>query len=235
MWPQDPGFATALAGGVTSMQILPGSANLIGGRGVTLKNVAATTYQAMKFPDAPCGLKMACGENPKRVYGEKGGPSTRMGNVAGYRAAFIDAQRSLPQESWDAYEEAAARQWRRRRDAATWPTGHPGRRACSGDITVHIHCYRADEMATMIDLRRSSASRSAAFHHGVEAYKIADLLAAEDICGALWADWWGFKTGGLRRHPGKHRPGRPPGGTAAPSCIRTPAKASSASTRKPRR
>src|SRR3546814_10120316 len=53
--------------------------------------VPATTYQGMKFPDAPWGLKMACGENPKRVYGEKGGPSTRMGNVAGYRAAFIDA------------------------------------------------------------------------------------------------------------------------------------------------
>ena len=67
VWPQDPGFNTALAGGVTSMQILPGSANLIGGRGVTLKNVAATTYQAMKFPGAPWGLKMACGENPKRV------------------------------------------------------------------------------------------------------------------------------------------------------------------------
>src|SRR3546814_15422101 len=49
------------------------------------------SYQGMKFPGAPWGLKMACGENPKRVYGEKGGPSTRMGNVAGYRAAFIDA------------------------------------------------------------------------------------------------------------------------------------------------
>ncbi|WP_204329078.1 hypothetical protein, partial [Proteus mirabilis] len=60
---------------------------------MTLKNVPAVTYQAMKFPGAPWGLKMACGENPKRVYGEgKGGtPATRMGNVAGYRAAFIDA------------------------------------------------------------------------------------------------------------------------------------------------
>ena len=56
IWPQDPGFATALAGGVTSMQVLPGSANLIGGRGVTIRNVHATTYQAMKFPGAPHGL-----------------------------------------------------------------------------------------------------------------------------------------------------------------------------------
>ena len=84
LWPQDPGFAAALEGGVTTLQILPGSANLIGGRGVTLRNVPATTVQAMKFPGAPQGLKMACGENPKRVYGGKGrAPSTRMGNVAG--------------------------------------------------------------------------------------------------------------------------------------------------------
>ena len=67
VWPQDPGFESAIHGGVTSLQILPGSANLIGGRGVTLKNVPATTYQSMKFPGAPQGLKMACGENPKRV------------------------------------------------------------------------------------------------------------------------------------------------------------------------
>src|SRR5690606_29359652 len=86
-----PGFDAARAGGITTLQILPGSANLVGGRGVTLKNVPATTYQGMKFPGAPWGMKMACGENPKRVYGGKGGPSTRMGNVAGYRAAFIDA------------------------------------------------------------------------------------------------------------------------------------------------
>ena len=72
VWPQDPGFQTALEGGITSLQILPGSANLIGGRAVTLKNVPATNYQAMKFPDAPQGLKMACGENPKRVYGGLG-------------------------------------------------------------------------------------------------------------------------------------------------------------------
>src|SRR5690606_22090317 len=91
VWPQDPGLDAARAGGITSLQILPGSANLIGGRGVTLKNVPARTYQGMKFPGAPWGLKMACGENPKRVYGQKGGPATRMGNVAGYRAAFIKA------------------------------------------------------------------------------------------------------------------------------------------------
>ena len=73
VWPQDPGFSRALAnGGVTTLQVLPGSANLFGGRSVTLKNVPARTAQGMKFPGAPYGLKMACGENPKRVYGSKG-------------------------------------------------------------------------------------------------------------------------------------------------------------------
>ena len=100
--PQDPGFEAALEGGVTTLQILPGSANLIGGRSVVVKNVQAVTYQAMKFPGAAYGLKMACGENPKRVYGAKNqAPSTRMGNVAGYRQAFADAQDY--QQQWDKY------------------------------------------------------------------------------------------------------------------------------------
>jgi len=108
IWPQDPGFDTALRGGITSLQILPGSANLIGGRGVTIKNVPATTYQAMKFPGAPQGLKMACGENPKRVYGDDGKfPSTLMGNVAGYRQAFADAQDYM--EDWKEYDAELAK------------------------------------------------------------------------------------------------------------------------------
>ena len=94
LWPQDPGFNTARAGGVTTLQILPGSANLFGGRSVTVRNVPSITMQGMKFPGAPYGVKMACGENPSRVYGSRNqSPATGMGNVAGYRAAFIAAQR----------------------------------------------------------------------------------------------------------------------------------------------
>jgi hypothetical protein len=88
VWPQDPQFPRSLAGGVTTLQVLPGSANLIGGRSVVLKVVPGRTVQEMKFPGAKYGLKMACGENPKRVYASRG-PSTRMGNVAGYRKAWI--------------------------------------------------------------------------------------------------------------------------------------------------
>jgi imidazolonepropionase-like amidohydrolase len=188
VWPQDPGFLTALAGGVTSLQVLPGSANLIGGRGVTLKNVPATTYQGMKFPGAPWGLKMACGENPKRVYGQKGGPSTRMANVAGYRAAFIDAAEYMKKRQ-KKNDDGGDKEDGGKRDLKLDTLAG----AINGDIRVHIHCYRADEMATMLDLAREFGFKIAAFHHGVEAYKLADRLAAEEVCGALWADWWGFK------------------------------------------
>ena len=187
VWPQDPQFGLALEGGVTSLQILPGSANLFGGRGVTLKNVPSRTVMGMKFPDAPHGLKMACGENPKRVYGtRKSAPSTRMGNVAGYRAEWIKALEY--KAKWDAYD----------------PTGDipaPARDlkletlvgVLDGDILVHNHCYRADEMATMIEIAKEFGYKIGTFHHAVESYKIADLLAQEGICSAMWADWWGFK------------------------------------------
>ncbi|MBT6351779.1 MAG: amidohydrolase [Halieaceae bacterium] len=206
IWPQDPGFTRALAGGVTTMQILPGSANLFGGRGVTLKNVPSISYQAMKFPNAPHGLKMACGENPKRVYGNRNqAPSTRMGNVAAYRNAWIKAQRYV--DDWDRYERAIAEAAAKKDDSSTSMasallTTTPPKRdleletlagALRGEILVHMHCYRADEMLTILDMAQEFGYRVGTFHHGVEAYKIADQLAAEGVCGALWADWWGFK------------------------------------------
>ncbi len=186
VWPQDPGFSRALAnGGVTTLQILPGSANLFGGRSVVLKNVPARTMQGMKFPGAPYGLKMACGENPKRVYGSKGGPSTRMGNIATTRATWLKA--IAYKRKWDKYE----------RDGGDMPERDLSmdtlRGVLAGKILVHNHCYRADEMANMIDLSHEMGYKITAFHHAVEAYKIADLLAKEGICAAMWADWWGFK------------------------------------------
>jgi imidazolonepropionase-like amidohydrolase len=185
VWPQDPQFPRNLAGGVTTLQVLPGSANLIGGRSVVLKVVPARTVQGMKFPGAKYGLKMACGENPKRVYANRG-PSTRMGNVAGYRAAWI-----------------AAEEYRRKWDK--WNADHKGdppsrdlgnetlAEVLRGNILVHNHCYRADEIAHMIDFAHEFCYKIRAFHHGVEAYKIADLLAKEGIGAAIWADWGAFK------------------------------------------
>ena len=186
VWPQDPGFVAALAGGVTSLQILPGSANLFGGRGITLKNVPGRSVMDMKFPGAPYGLKMACGENPKRVYGNKSrSPSTRMGNVAGYRSAWIEAldYKKKVEAASDGKGEAPKRDLKLETLAGV----------LDGEILVHNHCYRADEMAVMFEIAREFDYRITAFHHGVEAYKIADLLRENDTCAAIWADWYGFK------------------------------------------
>lgn len=183
--PQDPGFSRAIAGGVTALQILPGSANLFGGRSVVLKPIVAPTIQEMKFPNAPYGLKMACGENPKRVYGDRGGPATRMGNVEGFRNAWIAAQDY--KATWDDYAENGGEEPYRDLQLETLAG------VLAGDIRIHNHCYTAEEMAVMIDLSKEFGYQITAFHHGVEAYKIADLLAENNIAGALWADWWGFK------------------------------------------
>ncbi len=186
VWPHDPGFVTALGGGVTSLQLLPGSANLFGGRGVTLKNLPGRDVQSMKFPGAPHGLKMACGENPKRVYGGKGtAPSTRMGNVAAYRSAWIEAAayRDKLRKAGDGDGEAPTRDLKLETLVGV----------LDGEILVHNHCYRGDEMSIMLDLAEEFGYKISAFHHAVEAYKVADLLAEHDTCAAVWADWWGFK------------------------------------------
>ncbi|MET6758720.1 amidohydrolase [Pseudoalteromonas sp. NCIMB_1079] len=191
VWPQDPGFNRAREGGITSLQILPGSANLFGGRGVTLKNVPAHTMQGMKFPEAPYGLKMACGENPKRVYGRQGVlPSTRMGNMAGYRMAWAEAAEY--KRAWDKYDADYAAGLNP--EAPVRDIKHDTLRGVlEGEVRIHNHCYKAEEMAMMIDLSKEFGYHAGTFHHGVEAYKIADLLAENGSCAALWPDWWGFK------------------------------------------
>jgi imidazolonepropionase-like amidohydrolase len=141
-------------------------------------------------------MKMACGENPKRVYGEKEqAPSTRMGNFAGYRAQWIEAHRYI--QDWEEFEEDKDG----RKSGKNEDTTEPKRdlrletlaAVLKGEILVHMHCYRADEMMTVLDMADEFGYRVSAFHHGVEAYKIADELAKNGVCGALWADWWGFK------------------------------------------
>lgn len=188
-WPQDPGLRRAAAGGITSMLILPGSANLIGGRGFPVKLHFGRTSDDVRFPGAKDALKMACGENPKRVYGKgrKTAPSTRMGNVAGYRQAFAAARDYAAK--WD--------EWRRK--GGTGPS--PSRElrletlagVLKGEILVQNHCYRADEMETMLDVAREFGFHIRAFHHAIESYKVRDILAREGVGVAVWADWWGGK------------------------------------------
>lgn len=204
-WPQDPQIERAREGGVTTMQILPGSANLVGGRSVVVKTYPdARTVDEARFPGAPDGLKIACGENPKRVHGEKGGPVTRMGNLARMRAALQQAVEY--RRAWKRYRDKLER-WNSRPvgggegDADADPPDPPARdfaletlvKVIDGDILVHNHCYRADEMSLMMELGESFGFRIRSFHHAVEAYKIADQLAEHGAAASVWADWWGFK------------------------------------------
>ena len=193
VWPMDPGFQRAVAGGITTLHVLPGSANLFGGRGVTLHPIlGARTVQEMKFPGAPHSLKMACGENPQRVYGHRNQfPSTGMGDVAGYRMAYAEAQQY--NRRWQEYEEELANG----DEDATPPDRDLEMETLAGvlngDILVEWHCYRSDEMVNAMEVAREFGFHVSGFHHAVEAYKIADILARENVCAMMWADWWAFK------------------------------------------
>ena len=176
-WPQDPAIERALAGGVTTIHVLPGSANLIGGQGVTLRLVRGLSARAMRFPDAPATMKMACGENPMRVYGSKGqAPQTRMAEVAMLRQALENARAYKPEEG-------------KARDLANDALAS----VLSGDTLIQNHCYRADEMLLRLDVFKEFGIAPRAFHHAVEAYKIRDPLRAAGVGAVVWADWWGIK------------------------------------------
>jgi imidazolonepropionase-like amidohydrolase len=199
IWPQDPGFERALQGGVTALHIMPGSANVIGGRTISLQMHSGVSARAMAFPGAPVGLKMACGENPKRVYGGKGRlPSTRMGTMSVFRSIFLKAQRAkteydnyaIAYNTWvDQGENAAKRPKAPKRDLAMETLVGVLR----GQVLVHIHCYRADEMVQLLELAQANAFNVRTFHHAVEAYKIREVLGRMGTAVATWADWWGFK------------------------------------------
>jgi imidazolonepropionase-like amidohydrolase len=206
-WPQDPGLRRLIMGGVTTIQVLPGSTNLVGGRSFVAKLHPATSARAMRFPGARQGLKMACGENPKYVYGRDKGqsPGTRMAVAYGYRRAFQQAheyRRQLEKYERDLVRFRAKQS--EKPEAGKDPPDPPEPpprdfnletlvKVLNREIDVHFHCYRADEMSLLLDLADEFGFEIRAFHHALEAYKIADRLAAEGVGVATWSDWWGFK------------------------------------------
>jgi imidazolonepropionase-like amidohydrolase len=156
---------------------------LIGGRTVVLKNVPAIDVTQMKFPGAGQGVKMSCGDNTRSYYGSKGmAPNSRMGVIKMFREIFSRAQAARseghppPPDNMDAQTIDGI---------------------LSGDLRVHIHCYRAEDMINMMNLAREFGFHITAFHHATEAYKIAGRLNADGTCAVVWADWWGFKSEAL--------------------------------------
>lgn len=200
VWLQDLGFVIVLVGGVISMQVLLGLVNLVGGRGVILKNVFVIIYQVMKFFGVLWGLKMVCGENLKWVYG--GGKGVVlvmwMGNVVGYCVVFIDVVDYIVKnklklvkcKGWFGSDKGDS-------------VGDVGGKCdfkldmlvgvIEGDICVYIYCYCVDEMVIMFDLVKEFGFKVVVFYYGVEVYKLVDWLVVDGVCGVLWVDWWGFK------------------------------------------
>jgi len=182
----------ALAGGVTSALLLHGSADMIGGQAVVIKTKFGLPRDQMIFPGAPQSIKFASGENPKRVFGERGQlPSTRMGNFEVMREAFIQAQEYM--RTWDDYNAKVAKG-----DKDAVPPHRDLKLDALADILrgkllVQIHIYRADEFLTEIALAHEFGYKIRAFHHALEAYKVPDEIAKEGIAIATFSDWWGYK------------------------------------------
>ena len=188
----DKAIYRALAGGVTSALLLHGSADMIGGQAVVIKTKYGLGRDQLLFPGAPQSIKFASGENPKRVFGGKGQlPSTRMGNFAVQRQALVDAQGYM--REWDAYNEKV-----KKGDKDATPPKRDLKQEALAEVLrrnmlVQIHCYRADELLNEMAMAKEFGYNLRAFHHGLEAYKVADQLAANHVGLATFADWWGYK------------------------------------------
>jgi imidazolonepropionase-like amidohydrolase len=189
---EDPAFALARAGGVTTVMVLPGSANLIGGQAAILKLREGGTVDAMRFEGAPPSMKMAFGENPKRVYGERDAePSTRMGNLAILRRAFAGAKE---------YREARARYDARaaKGDKDAEPPEKDLRKEAlagmlDGTYRLQVHCYTKSDILSLLSFAKDHGMRVTAIHHALDAYKVRREIAAHGAAVCTWADWWGFK------------------------------------------
>jgi len=189
---QDKAIYRGLAGGVTTSLLLHGSANMIGGQAVVIKHKYGAERDAMLFPGAPRSIKFASGENPKRVYGSRDQlPSTRMGNFEVQREALVQAQEY--RRDWDDYDAKV-----KNGDKDAKPPKRDLKMDALADVLrgkllVQIHCYRADELLTEMEMAKEFGYKVRAFHHALEAYKVADKLAANNVAIATFSDWWGFK------------------------------------------
>jgi len=189
--PDDVAIYRALAGGVTSINVLHGSANPIGGKNAVLKLRWGADADALRFAGAPTGIKFALGENVKRDRNPDRYPATRMGVQDVIRDAFIAAQRY--REEWDRYNAMSGRQQRNavapRRDLKLEALAE----VLDGKRLVHAHSYRADEILQLVRLAEEFEFRIATFQHVLEGYKVADEIARHGAGASTFSDWWAYK------------------------------------------
>jgi imidazolonepropionase-like amidohydrolase len=185
-----------LAGGVTTANILHGSANSIGGQTVVIKLRWGQPASKLPFEDALPGIKFALGENPKRSNFSLPGqpkryPATRMGVEETIRAAFTEARDY--KNAWDTYRKKVAGGDKNapapRRDLRLEPLVE----VLEGKRYVHSHCYREDEILMLIRVAKEFGFKVRTFQHILEGYKVADELAAAGIGASTFSDWWAYK------------------------------------------
>ena len=182
----------ALAGGVTTELLLHGSANMIGGQNVSIKNRFGRSRDEMLFAGAPRTIKFASGENPKRVYGQRNQlPSTRMGNFEVMRQSFEDAK--VYRRDWDEYNDKVAKGDKTARAPHRDLKLEALADVLRGKLLVEIHCYRADEFLTEEAIAKEYGYKIRGFHHALEMYKVGAEIAKDGTGIATFADWWGFK------------------------------------------
>jgi imidazolonepropionase-like amidohydrolase len=202
--PDDIAIYRALAGGVTSANLLHGSANPIGGRNRVIKLRWGSNARELEFEEAPAGIKFALGENPKQSNFRLPGsaqryPQTRMGVMEVIRQAFTEAREY--RKKWQEYEAAVVESPRgRRKERGVAPV--PPRRdfelealveILEGRRLVHAHCYRADEILQLLRLAEEFGFRIVTLQHVLEGYKVADEIAAHGAGASTFSDWWGYK------------------------------------------
>ncbi len=199
---EDPALYRALAGGCTTIQVLHGSANAIGGQSALLKLRQGGDVDRLVFRGAPKGIKFALGENPKRSnWGSPGErfPASRLGVEAVFYRAFERAREHRAE--LDAWRAASARG----EDPA------PVRRdlrleallqVLAGDLVVHAHCYRADEILMLLRAAEHFGFKIGTLHHVLEGYKVAAEIAEHGAGTSTFSDWWAFKIEAYDAVPG---------------------------------
>ncbi len=185
-----------LAGGVTSANILHGSANSIGGQTLVIKLRWGQPASKLPFEGAMPGIKFALGENPKRsnftIPGQpRRYPATRMGVEETIRGAFSEARDY--KKTWDDYNKRAAAGEKNlippRRDRKLDPLVE----VLEGKRYVHSHCYREDEILMLLRVAKEFGFKVRTFQHILEGYKVADELVANGVGASTFSDWWAYK------------------------------------------
>lgn len=195
--PTDVDLYRELAGGVTTLNLLHGSANPIGGLNTVVKIKYGRPAEEFIFPGAMPGIKFALGENPKRSNNPnipgipRRYPGTRMGVEEVIREAFTRARDY--KKTWDDYNAAVKRGDKNlippRRDLQLDPLVE----VLEGKRYVHSHCYRADEILMLINIANEFGFKIRTFQHVLEGYKVAKEIAQHGAGGSTFADFWGYK------------------------------------------